>query len=230
MGDQAGGPGRADHVQRADRARLLRRPHRARDRHVAQAAREGQGREPSRSPSPRARGRSSATPRPSTTSRPPSGPSRSSARRPAAAWTRATRSASRSPARRRSRRSARPATGSAPTATRYVFTPSGSGPSLGSDVKLTLPHTAAIADSAGRGLKTARTVTWKVPPASPLRLIQLLAEEGYLPVEFDGPAVAHTVRAQNSAAADPPKGDFPWRYDEHARPSSRSSGSPRPAT
>ena len=34
------------------------------------------------------------------------------------------------------------ATGSAPTATRYVFTPSGSGPSLGSDVKLTLPHTA----------------------------------------------------------------------------------------
>jgi L,D-transpeptidase-like protein len=96
----------------------------------------------------------------------------------------------------------------------YVFTPSGSGPSLGTDVKLTLAHTAAIADSAGRGLKSARTVTWKIPPASPLRLIQLLADEGYLPVEFDGPAVAHTVRAQNSAAADPPKGDFPWRYDD----------------
>ncbi|WP_157591898.1 L,D-transpeptidase family protein [Solirubrobacter soli] len=95
----------------------------------------------------------------------------------------------------------------------YVFTPSGSGPSLGSDVKLTLPHTAAVADSAGRGLKTGRTVTWKIPPASPLRLIQLLADEGYLPVKFDGPAVAQTVRAQQSAAADPPKGDFPWRFD-----------------
>jgi len=95
----------------------------------------------------------------------------------------------------------------------YVFTPSGSGPSLGSDVKLTFPHTAAVADSAGRGLKSERAVMWKIPPASPLRLIQLLADEGYLPVKFDGPSVAHTVRAQNSAAADPPKGDFPWRYD-----------------
>ena len=94
----------------------------------------------------------------------------------------------------------------------YVFTPSGSGPSLGSDVKLTFPHTAAVADSAGRGLKSERTVTWKIPPASPMRLIQLLAEDGYLPVKFDGPSVAHTVRAQNSAAADPPKGDFDWRY------------------
>jgi hypothetical protein len=95
-----------------------------------------------------------------------------------------------------------------------IFTPSGSGPSLGSDVKLTLPHTVALADASGRGLKTGREITWKVPPASPLRLIQLLAEDGYLPVEFkpDGAAVAHTVRAQSSAAAHPPDGTFPWRY------------------
>jgi hypothetical protein len=95
----------------------------------------------------------------------------------------------------------------------YIFTPSGSGPTLGSDVKLTFAHATAVADRAGRGLKSERSVTWKVPPASPMRLIQLLADEGYLPVRFDGPAVAHTVRAQASAAADPPKGDFPWRYD-----------------
>jgi lipoprotein-anchoring transpeptidase ErfK/SrfK len=94
-----------------------------------------------------------------------------------------------------------------------VFTPSGSGPSLGSEVKLTFPHTVAVADSAGRRLKNARTATWTVPPASPMRLIQLLADEGYLPVRFDGPSIPHTVRAQQSAAADPPKGDFPWRYD-----------------
>jgi hypothetical protein len=96
----------------------------------------------------------------------------------------------------------------------YVFTPSGSGPSLGSDVKLTLPRTFALADSAGRGLQAGRTVTWTIPPASPLRLIQLLAEQGYLPVRFNGPRVAHTVRAQNGAAANPPQGDFPWRYGD----------------
>ena len=94
----------------------------------------------------------------------------------------------------------------------YVFTPSGSGPSLGATVKLTLPHTSAVGDSAGRNLKNTRAVTWRVPPASPRRLIQLLADEGYLPVKFDGPAVAHTMRAQTAAAANPPEGEFRWRY------------------
>jgi hypothetical protein len=95
-----------------------------------------------------------------------------------------------------------------------VFTPSGTGPSLGSDVKVMLPHTVALADATGRGLKTGREIDWKVPPASPLRLIQLLAEDGYLPVEFkaSGAPVAHTVRAQSSAAAHPPDGTFPWRF------------------
>ena len=93
-----------------------------------------------------------------------------------------------------------------------TFTPSGSGPALGSHLTLTLPHSVAAADSAGRGLKTAREIAWTVPSASPLRMIQLLADGGYLPVEFKGPAVEHTVRAQTSAAADPPKGSFEWRY------------------
>jgi hypothetical protein len=95
-----------------------------------------------------------------------------------------------------------------------IFTPTGSGPSLGSDVKVTLPHSVAIADVNGRGLQTGREITWKVPPASPMRLIQLLAEDGYLPVEFkpSGDPVAHTVRAQSSAAAHAPDGTFEWRY------------------
>ena len=38
------------------------------------------------------------------------------------------------------------------------------------------------------------------------------AEDGYLPLQFKGPAVAHTVRAQADAAAHPPDGDFDWRY------------------
>ena len=35
-----------------------------------------------------------------------------------------------------------------------VFTPSGTGPALGSDLKLTLPHSVAAADAVGRGVKT----------------------------------------------------------------------------
>jgi lipoprotein-anchoring transpeptidase ErfK/SrfK len=94
-----------------------------------------------------------------------------------------------------------------------VFTPSGSGAPLGSRVQLTLPHTVAAADATGHGAKTTRTIAWTVPPASPLRLVQLLAGAGYLPVDFKASSeVARTARAQASAAADPPKGHFAWRY------------------
>jgi hypothetical protein len=97
-----------------------------------------------------------------------------------------------------------------------VFTPSGLGAPLGSHVQLTFPHTVAAADATGHGAKTTRTINWTVPPAQPLRLVQLLADTGYLPVDYKisggGPKVAHTARAQASAAADPPKGHFAWRY------------------
>jgi hypothetical protein len=95
-----------------------------------------------------------------------------------------------------------------------TFTASGAGPALGSEVKITLPHSVAVADASGRGLKTEREIAWKVPPASPMRLIQLLAEDGYLPLRFDGPDVAKTVRAQSDAAAHPPDGDFKWRWSD----------------
>ena len=129
-----------------------------------------------------------------------------------------------------SRRSTPRATGSAPTTTRTSSRPPDAVRRSASDVKLTLPHTAAIADSSGRGLKSARTATWTVPPASPLRLIQLLAEDGLPAGQFDGPNVAHTVRAQSSAAARPAQGRLPVALRATRRPSSRSSGSPRPAT
>ena len=93
----AGRAGPGD-VQRADRARLLRRPHRARDRHVAQAAGEGQGRDGQGRGRRPPVGEARRPARPCTTSRPPSGRWRSSARRPAAGSIRATRCASRSPA------------------------------------------------------------------------------------------------------------------------------------
>src|SRR3954452_9896775 len=94
------------------------------------------------------------------------------------------------------------------------FTPSGYGVALGSHERLTLPHTAAVADAQGRGLKTTRDVEWTVPGPSTLRLHQLLAELGYLPVSWKpaGVPVARTERAQAGAAAAPPQGTFSWRY------------------
>jgi hypothetical protein len=100
-----------------------------------------------------------------------------------------------------------------------VFTPSGFGAPLGSHVQLTLGHTVAAADATGHGAKTTRVINWTVPAANPLRLVQLLADTGYLPVDYkptDG-KVARTARAQASAAADPPKGHFVWRF-KHTPP------------
>jgi hypothetical protein len=55
-------------------------------------------------------------------------------------------------------------------------------------------------------------ITWTVPPTSFLRLQQLLAEDGYLPLVWHGASVARTEQAELSAAVAPPQGDFAWRY------------------
>ncbi len=62
--------------------------------------------------------------------------------------------------------------------------------------------------------KTVRAagISWTVPPASFLRLQQLLAKAGYLPVTWRGASVAPTERAELSAAVAPPQGHFAWRY------------------
>jgi hypothetical protein len=58
----------------------------------------------------------------------------------------------------------------------------------------------------------AAGISWTVPPASFLRLQQLLAQAGYLPVAWLGPNVERTARAELSAAVVPPQGRFAWRY------------------
>jgi hypothetical protein len=95
-----------------------------------------------------------------------------------------------------------------------VFTPSGFGAPLGSHVQVTFAHSLAAADPVGNGVKTTRQVSWNVPQANPLRVVQLLADGGYLPVKYvpDGAKVARTQRAQASAATSPPPGRFEWRY------------------
>jgi hypothetical protein len=95
-----------------------------------------------------------------------------------------------------------------------VFTPTGVGIGLGSQLAVSFPRAVAVAGARGETLRTTRRLVWNVPPVSPLRLQQLLAEAGYLPLEWHaaGPAVARTPQAELRAAINPPKGSFTWRY------------------
>jgi lipoprotein-anchoring transpeptidase ErfK/SrfK len=94
------------------------------------------------------------------------------------------------------------------------FRPSGFGAPLGSQLRLQLPHPVAVATGTGSALRTTSEIAWTVPGGSTVRLHQLLAEAGYLPVEWHPAAgqVAHTPSAEAQAAVDPPSGSFGWRY------------------
>ncbi|HEX4804820.1 MAG TPA: L,D-transpeptidase family protein, partial [Conexibacter sp.] len=62
----------------------------------------------------------------------------------------------------------------------------------------------------------AAQVTWTVPPGSTLRVHELLAQLGYLPLSWRAASGTRPVGsgdgAQLAAAADPPKGSFGWRW------------------
>ncbi len=95
-----------------------------------------------------------------------------------------------------------------------VFRPRGYGFGLDQRVRLHLP--AQVEAVAAGGAVGTRTLTWPTATATTLRLQQLLAELGYLPVSWSpvGADVARTVRAQVAAAVRPPRGHFAWRYGD----------------
>ncbi|MCL2769447.1 MAG: L,D-transpeptidase family protein [Solirubrobacterales bacterium] len=97
-----------------------------------------------------------------------------------------------------------------------VFQPEGFGAPLASTLHMTLPRALSIAGdgpSAGSQTPTA-SLEWTVPPGSTLRLQQLLAQVGYLPLRWSraGATVPHTAAAEVAAATSPPPGRFTWRY------------------
>jgi L,D-transpeptidase catalytic domain len=95
-----------------------------------------------------------------------------------------------------------------------LFVPSGAGAALGSQLHIQLPRAVAVTAGRGSSLRTTNQIEWTVPPGSTLRLQQLLAQAGYLPVDWEpsDAAVARTPSAQAQAAVDPPSGSFSWRY------------------
>ncbi|MGO9490505.1 MAG: L,D-transpeptidase family protein [Solirubrobacteraceae bacterium] len=96
------------------------------------------------------------------------------------------------------------------------FRPSGFGVPLGTQINIHLPHPVAVTTGSGSGLATTSSVGWTVPTGSTLRLHQLLAQAGYLPVLWraSGAEVAHTPSAEAQAAVEPPSGSFSWRYGD----------------
>lgn len=100
-----------------------------------------------------------------------------------------------------------------------VFTPSGYGTGFGATLRLSLPR--AVKVSGPDGAKVVRTaqIRWKGQPGSTLRLQQLLAEAGYLPVSWrpTGTPVPRTRAAQARAASSAPAGTFGWRYPHTPR-------------
>ena len=92
-----------------------------------------------------------------------------------------------------------------------VFHPTGYGYGLGATVRVGLP--AGVKLVGGQASSAAEDGTWSVSAGSTLRLQQLLATLGYLPLRFNaGGTVANTAQAQEAAAIRPPKGSFSWRY------------------
>jgi hypothetical protein len=92
-----------------------------------------------------------------------------------------------------------------------AFRPSGLGFGLGENVNVELPRAAHLAGLAGT--TRTRTLAWQVPEGSTLRLQQLLAQLGYLPVDWQPSGAAPvSAHAQLAAALSPPEGQFVWRY------------------
>jgi len=93
------------------------------------------------------------------------------------------------------------------------FQPAGLGFGLGGTVQVRLPERALV------GGRARRFLSWHVLPGSTLRLQQLLAQLGYLPVRWQASAdPPPTPAAEVRSALAPPHGVFSWRFAQMPAP------------
>jgi L,D-transpeptidase catalytic domain len=94
---------------------------------------------------------------------------------------------------------------------RIEFIPSGYGYGLDAHVQITMPNGVRL---VGGTSGTATSGSWTVPSGSVARAQQMLADLGYLPVNFkySGKGPGTTPADQENAAVNTPKGKFSWRY------------------
>ncbi|MDQ6841653.1 MAG: L,D-transpeptidase family protein [Actinomycetota bacterium] len=93
-----------------------------------------------------------------------------------------------------------------------VFRPEGAGYGLAAKVSIGLPNGVRLI--GGQSHPGGDPGNWVVPPGSTLRLQQVLATLGYLPLHFNpaGSGVPLTAQAQENAAVNPPSGSLSWAY------------------
>ena len=103
---------------------------------------------------------------------------------------------------------------SEPDSHTLVFRPSGFGVPLGSRLRMQFPREVSVIAGTGASLRATNQTEWGVHSGSTLRLQQLLAQAGYLPLLWHPSSrpVGHTARAQVQAAVNPPAGSFHWHY------------------
>ncbi len=94
------------------------------------------------------------------------------------------------------------------------FVPEGYGYGLGANVKVSLPADVNLAGAQEVGSDPIGQ--WTVPNGSTTALQELLAQLGYLPVDFTpaggGSGIAATPAAEETQIVNPPQGSFSWRY------------------
>jgi hypothetical protein len=101
---------------------------------------------------------------------------------------------------------------SQPDAHTLVFTPSGFGVPLATDLKLEFGKEVDTVQSDG-SIKAGSEIAWEIPAGSEVRLQQMLAGLDYLPYKWTGEEVAKTPEAQVAAATtEAPKGHFSPRW------------------
>jgi hypothetical protein len=89
----------------------------------------------------------------------------------------------------------------------------------GQTLQVSLPRKLAVGGSNGQ-LSATSTFTISTPPASTLRLQELLAKLHYLPLRWTpapGVPKATTLAEEQARAYDPPQGSFSWRWSMPAR-------------
>ncbi|MGA2928204.1 MAG: L,D-transpeptidase family protein [Solirubrobacteraceae bacterium] len=93
-----------------------------------------------------------------------------------------------------------------------VYEPTGYGYGLANTVSLALPKGIRLV--GGRQSGSDPSASWTVPGGSTMRLQQLLANMGYLPLSFHSrdAATIQTPQAEEAEAIRPPSGSFTWRY------------------
>jgi hypothetical protein len=102
-----------------------------------------------------------------------------------------------------------------PTPYEAVFTPAGLGFSPGAVVSFSDRNAVWISTGT-------HTLTASVRSLSAVRAVQILAQLGYLPLNFTATSrVPRTAAGQAQAAAAPPSGHFSWRYRHIPAPLAR---------